>query len=126
MQNVGYDVAHMSLLGRDGRWQGVGELKWPWGGEYPKPQPLRLCYPNVIMRNRAAHFFGVGDIVEPIEAWREEKHSDNGTRLGLRLSAPVLRHHSGCEHPALRRMGGDRQLRCDRRLHPQLRHLGGA
>ena len=78
MQNVGYDVAHMSLLGRDGRWQGVGELKWPWGGEYPKPQPLRLCYPNVIMRNRAAHFFGVGDIVEPIEEWREEKHRITG------------------------------------------------
>ena len=78
MQNVGYDVAHMSLLCGDGQWQGLGELKWPWGGEYPEPQPLRLCYPNVIMRDRAVHFFGVGDIVEPIAAWRQEKHRLTG------------------------------------------------
>ena len=78
MQNVGYEVAHLSLLGGDGQWQGVGELKWPWGGEYPKPQPLRLCYPNVIMRDRAVHFFGVGDIVEPIPEWRREKHRITG------------------------------------------------
>jgi len=73
MQNVGMDVSHMSLLGRDGNWSGPGTLAWPWGAEYPQPQPLRLCYPNVIMRDRAVHFFGVGDIVEPIEAWRNAK-----------------------------------------------------
>ena len=78
MQNVGYDVAHMSLLTREGQWLSVGELKWPWGGEYPKPQWLRLCYPNVIMRDRAVHFFGVGDIVEPIAEWKEEKHRLTG------------------------------------------------
>ena len=78
MQNVGHDVAHMSLLRSDGQWQGVGELKWPWASEYPKPEPLRLCYPNVTMQSRAVHFFGVGDIVEPIEEWREEKHRITG------------------------------------------------
>ncbi len=73
MQNVGMDVSHMSLLRRDGVWVGVGTLAWPWGGEYPVPQPLRLCYPNVVMRDRETHFFGVGDIVEPIEAWRNTR-----------------------------------------------------
>lgn len=78
MQNVGYDVAHMSLLTSEGEWVGVGQLKWPWGGEYPEPQWLRLCYPNVIMRDRAVHFFGVGDIVEPMAEWKEEKHRITG------------------------------------------------
>ncbi len=78
MQNVGMDVAHMSLLKRDGAWTGVGTLAWPWGGEYPTPQPLRLCYPNVVMRDREAHFFGVGDIVEPVEAWKQTKFEITG------------------------------------------------
>jgi len=78
MQNVGHELAHMSLLTREGRWQSAGELQWPWGSEYPEPQWLRLCYPNVIMRDRAVHFFGVGDITEPIADWREEKHRITG------------------------------------------------
>lgn len=77
MQNVGYDVAHMSLL-TGGAWQAAGEIRWPWGGEYPTPQPLRLCYPNVTLRDRAAHFFGVGDIVEPVEEWKRAKHEITG------------------------------------------------
>lgn len=78
MQNVGYEVAHMSLLTTDGTWQGVGQIRWPWGGEYAEPQPLRLCYPNVIMRDRAVHFFGVGDIVEPEAEWKQAKHAITG------------------------------------------------
>lgn len=78
MQNVGYEVAHMSLLSRDGAWRPAGEIRWPYGGEYPDPQPLRLCYPNVTLRDRAAHFFGVGDIVEPVEAWKRAKHEITG------------------------------------------------
>ena len=73
MQNVGYDVAHMSFFDRDGQWQAAGTITWPYGDEYEKPQPLRLCYPNVILRDRAAHYFGVGDIVEPVAAWQEAK-----------------------------------------------------
>ncbi len=73
MQNVGYDVAHLSLLDRRGRWQGMGELAWPAGDDYDPPRPLRLCYPNVVLRDRSVHFFGVGDIVEPVPAWREAK-----------------------------------------------------
>ncbi|MEW6750877.1 MAG: hypothetical protein AB1505_07855 [Candidatus Latescibacterota bacterium] len=73
LQNVGYDVAHLSFRQADGGWQGLGTLRWPWGGEYDPPRPLRLCYPNVVLRERAAHFLGVGDIVEPVGAWKEAK-----------------------------------------------------
>ncbi|MFH1569817.1 MAG: hypothetical protein ABIL09_17615, partial [Gemmatimonadota bacterium] len=78
MQNVGYDVAHMSLLAGGSTWQAAGQIRWPYGLEYPQPQPLRLCYPNVCMRRRAAHFFGVGDIVEPVAEWKAAKHALTG------------------------------------------------
>ncbi len=78
MQNVGYDVAHMAFLDRREGWRGAGTLQWPWGAAYPEPQWLRLCYPNVILRDRAAHFFGVGDIVEPVAEWRQAKFELTG------------------------------------------------
>lgn len=78
LQNVGYDKAHASFLNRDGAWQDLPPLVWPRGDEYPRPQPLRLCYPNVFLRDRGAYFFGVGDIVEPVEAWKEAKHRITG------------------------------------------------
>lgn len=78
MQNVGYDSAHMSLRDRTGAWRGIGQIVWPRGDEYEDPQPLRLCYPNVVLRGGSAHFLGVGDIVEPVAAWREEKFRQSG------------------------------------------------
>ena len=35
--------------------------------------PIRACYPQVILKNRAAHVLAIGDIVEPVQAWREYK-----------------------------------------------------
>ncbi len=78
MQNVGYDAAHMSLRDRAGRWRGIEPIVWPRGDEYEKPQPLRLCYPNVALHKGQAHFLGVGDIVEPVAAWQEEKFKQSG------------------------------------------------
>ncbi|MFA6111396.1 MAG: hypothetical protein WDA75_21780, partial [Candidatus Latescibacterota bacterium] len=78
LQNVGYDVAHLSFLDHEGRWTGQGTVTWPFGDRYEQPQPLRLCYPNVFLHRRAAHFFGVGDIVEPVAAWRQAKHEITG------------------------------------------------
>ena len=78
MQNVGYDVAHLSFLDRNGKWQGLGTLSWPWGGEYDPPRPLRLCYPNVFLKDREVHFFGVGDIVEPVARWKQAKFEITG------------------------------------------------
>ena len=78
MQNVGYDAAHLSLRDREGQWRSIGQITWPRGDEYEKPQPLRLCYPNVALHNGEAHFLGVGDIVEPVAAWQEEKFKQSG------------------------------------------------
>lgn len=35
--------------------------------------PIRACYPQVALRRRAAHFLGIGDIVEFREEWMAEK-----------------------------------------------------
>jgi hypothetical protein len=47
--------------------------RWLWGTEYEKPQPLRVCYPNVTVRGRAVHFCGISAIEEPYKTWREYK-----------------------------------------------------
>ena len=78
IQNVGMDVAHMSLLELGEKWTGVGHIRWPYADEYQQPQPLRLCYPNVIMHDRSVHFFGVSDIVEPVEEWKHAKYEITG------------------------------------------------
>ena len=46
-QNIGYTHAEWAFRDRDGQWSAQGQLKWPWGAEYAKPQPIRVCYPNV-------------------------------------------------------------------------------
>ena len=63
---------------RTGQWSAQGKLEWPWGGEYDQPQPIRVCYPNVMLRNRAVHFCGVSDIVEPYARWRAYKKELTG------------------------------------------------
>lgn len=77
-QNIGYTHAEWAFCDRDGHWSARGQLKWPWGAEYEKPQPIRVCYPNVALRDRAVHFCGVSDIVEPRAAWRAFKKELTG------------------------------------------------
>ncbi|HON91981.1 MAG: hypothetical protein KBI32_08200 [Phycisphaerae bacterium] len=77
-QNVGYTHAEWTFLDRDGRWSAQGQLPWPWGAEYAKPQPIRVCYPNVALKNRQVHFCGVSDIVEPNLTWRAFKRQLTG------------------------------------------------
>jgi hypothetical protein len=72
-QNIGYTHAEWTFRDRDGKWLSQGQLKWPWGADYDKPEPIRVCYPNVALRNRAAYFCGVSDVVEPYQAWRDFK-----------------------------------------------------
>lgn len=48
------------------------------GAEYDKPEPVRICYPNVAVHDRAVHFFGVSDIIEPYKAWRDFKRELTG------------------------------------------------
>ncbi|GMV97167.1 MAG: hypothetical protein AMXMBFR83_15260 [Phycisphaerae bacterium] len=77
-QNIGYTHAEWAFCDRDGRWSRNGRLAWPWGADYAKPQPIRVCYPSVQLRERAVFFCGVSDIVEPNPAWREYKERLTG------------------------------------------------
>jgi len=77
-QNIGYTHAEWAFLDGSGKWAAQGQLKWPWGAEYDKPQPIRVCYPNVAIRNRQVHFCGVSDIIEPNPKWRAFKKEITG------------------------------------------------
>jgi len=77
-QNIDYTHAEWAFRDRDDKWSAKGRLKWPWGAEYDKPQPIRVCYPNVALKNRAVHFCGVSDIVEPYEKRRAFKKQLTG------------------------------------------------
>ncbi len=78
LQNIGYTHAEWSFFDRDGRWSAQGQLKWPWGAEYVKPEPIRTCYPNVALKNREVHFCGVSDIIDPNPEWRAFKKQLTG------------------------------------------------
>ena len=77
-QNIGYTHAEWAFRDSKGTWAAQGKLEWPWGAEYDKPQPIRVCYPNVMLKDRAVHFSGVSDIVEPYAKWREYKKKLTG------------------------------------------------
>jgi len=77
-QNIGYTHAEWAFRDRDGKWAAAGKLEWPFGAEYDDPQPIRVCYPNVALRDRAVYFCGVSDIVEPYHAWRDFKRELTG------------------------------------------------
>ncbi len=78
LQNIGYTHAEWSFLDREGRWSAQGQLKWPWGADYVKPEPIRTCYPNVALKDRQVHFCGVSDIIEPNPEWRAFKKQLTG------------------------------------------------
>ncbi len=74
-QNIGYTHAEWALMEKGGKWIANGRLRWPDGKDYPKPEPIRVCYPDVAIQNRAVHFCGVSDIIEPYPEWRAFKKS---------------------------------------------------
>jgi hypothetical protein len=77
-QNIDYTHAEWAFRDSSGQWSARGKLRWPWGAEYEKPEPIRICYPNVMLKNRAVHFCGVSDIVEPNPKWRAFKKQLTG------------------------------------------------
>ncbi len=77
-QNIGYTHAEWTFRDRQGEWSTCGRLQWPWGADYPTPQPIRICYPTVALKNRAVYFCGVSDIVEPYPEWRQFKKEITG------------------------------------------------
>ncbi len=78
LQNIGYTHAEWAFRDITGNWTARGQLKWPWGSEYEEPEPIRVCYPNVMLKGRAVYFCGVSDIIEPKKAWREYKREITG------------------------------------------------
>jgi hypothetical protein len=79
-QNIGYTYTEWAFRDSAGQWVSKGKLKWPWGAEYDKPQPIRVCYPNVALKNRTVHFCGVSDIIEPYTKWRSFKQKLTGRK----------------------------------------------
>ncbi|MBN2311933.1 MAG: hypothetical protein JXR94_23335 [Candidatus Hydrogenedentes bacterium] len=61
--NAKTSAQHWCLLSRDGDTVGNGVVSFP----------IRACYPQVALRNRAGYVMAVGDIVEPVEEWRTYK-----------------------------------------------------
>jgi hypothetical protein len=77
-QNIGYTHAEWSFLDSKGKWSARGKIEWPFGSEYEEPEPIRVCYPTVMMKNRAVYFCGVSDIIEPKKEWRRYKKEITG------------------------------------------------
>jgi hypothetical protein len=77
-QNIGYTHAEWSYRDRSGQWSRNGQLEWPKGSGTDHSGFIRVCYPNVALRNRAVHFCGVSDIIEPNLAWRQFKRELTG------------------------------------------------
>ncbi len=78
LQNIGYTHAEWAFRDRSGAWSAAGRLAWPWGADYPKPREIRICYPNVALKDRAVYFCGVSDIEEPNPEWRAYKKALTG------------------------------------------------
>ncbi len=53
----------VSYCDSGGQWHQKGKITFP----------IRSCYPQVALRNRAAAVMAIGDIVEPVEEWRKLK-----------------------------------------------------
>src|ERR1041384_3971284 len=77
-QNIDYTHAEWTFLDSSGRWSAQGKLVWPWGAEYDKPEPIRVCYPTVALKDHTVHFCGVSDVIEPYQKWREFKKQITG------------------------------------------------
>lgn len=63
-------VQHWSHLNSEGETLANGAITFP----------IRACYPQVALKDRAAHVLAIGDIVEPVEAWREFKAEQTGRK----------------------------------------------
>lgn len=77
-QNIGYTHAEWSLRSSNGSWMAPGKLRWPESAGSAKAAPIRICYPTVALANRAVHFCGVSDIIEPNLEWRSFKKQLTG------------------------------------------------
>lgn len=63
-------IQHASHRGREGTWSYRGGIEFP----------IRSAYPQVALKDGAAHVLAIGDIVEPIEEWRQFKFEQSGQK----------------------------------------------
>ena len=77
-QNIDYTHAEWAFLDSKGKWSAQGRLEWPFGADYEEPEPVRVCYPNVMLKDKAVYFCGVSDIIEPKKEWRKFKRELTG------------------------------------------------
>jgi len=68
LNNYGYEEQYWSFLDRQGKWSNQGILRYP----------IRGCYPEVALVDRACHVLAIGDVVEPVEEWRKWKREKTG------------------------------------------------
>ncbi len=54
----------VSFKDSSGKWEEKGKIEFP----------VRSCYPQVALRDRAAHVLAIGDIVEPNKQWQKLKY----------------------------------------------------
>lgn len=72
-QNIQYSHAEWTFCDNAGNWSAQGQIHWPRDERTASPEPIRVCYPTVQLKDRAVYFCGVSDIIEPNAAWREYK-----------------------------------------------------
>jgi len=77
-QNIEYTHAEWAFRDRTGTWSAAGKLAWPWGDDYVKPCPIRVCYPAVALADQKVYFCGVSDIIEPNPEWAAFKKELTG------------------------------------------------
>ncbi len=53
----------------NGNWTQYGRISFP----------IRACYPQVALKDRSAHVLAIGDIVEPVDEWRNYKFEKTGS-----------------------------------------------
>lgn len=68
--NAKTSTEHWALLRADGKTLANGGIDFP----------IRACYPQVALRNRAGYVLAIGDIVEPNEEWRQYKFEQTGAK----------------------------------------------
>ena len=69
--NAGTSEQFVSFMDSSGKWHEKGTITFP----------VRACYPQVALRNGAAHVMAVGDIVEPVERWQKMREEKAGKKL---------------------------------------------
>lgn len=73
-----YDKTYWTFCDSQGRFAAQGEIDFPYEKNDEKPGPVRVCYPVVQLKDRAVHYLGVSDIIEPKSAWRDHKKQLTG------------------------------------------------